>query len=408
MEKTITAEQLRSAIQDAVSAEVRAAMKDFADGELKKLSRTPRPGEGNKILNPESFLDDKGQVEKGASGFRGLREFCFTIATNKGDSRLENLIASKALTEGDPESAGILVPIEYQDQLIKLAIEKGKIFPLCSMTDMKTAECKVPVAASLDESSGQLYGGIEFAWIDEGAEKTEKDFKLQRVGLKAKKCVALCKASNELLEDSSPKAEAVLRDLFSDAFKNLMDNIVIQGTGAGQPQGILSAPCLYTVAKESGQAANTIVWNNIKKLMSRIYPDGRDFSYWIINDSCLDQIWNLSVPIGTGGSTVMIASGQGADIKPVPATLMSRPIIWCSHGSALGTKGDIILADLRQYLIGIRKALTIDVSIHVYFKTNYALFRIEARLDGQPVLPSTMKTRTNFEVSPFVTLATRS
>jgi len=400
-EKEFTLEDLKTLINGVVDEKV-----------LGVLSQTPHPIHGMKNItapgeaHKEQDLLFEKEVPKGPSGFRGLVEFCYTVATNKGDKRL--IPAAKGLEEGDPESAGNLVPIEYQETMLKLAIERGKIFPLCSMTPMRSAEEKFPVSMSLDESTGKMYGGIEFVWTDEGKAKSEKEFKLQRITLRSNTAAALCVSSNQLLEDSRPRADMVIRDLFTDSYKNMMDNIVVNGTGAGQPLGILHSPCLYTVAKESGQEAATIVWNNIKKMMTRMFPDGKDFCYWIINDECLEQIWDLNAVVGTGGSSVMVASGAGQDIKPRPQTLMSRPIIWCSHGSALGSKGDIILADLRQILIGIRKKMTIDVSIHRYFELNQALYRIESRLDGQPTCPSTMRTRTNFEVAPFVTLAART
>lgn len=402
--------ELKKEVVKSGLTQLNGRLDDEARGWLAKL------GDG-KEDDPKNimpyFEDNEGldilgedEVAVGPSGFRGLRDFCRVVAHNKNDSRI--IKVEKSLESGDPESAGALIPIEYSNVIIKLAIEKGKIFPLCRMTKMTHAEQKIPTALSLDESAGKLYGGIEFLWVDEKGDKTEKDFKLQRINLRANTCAALCRASNQLLEDSSPKCEAVLRDLFSDAFKNFMDNEIVNATGAGRGLGILAAPCLYSVAKESGQAANSIVWKNITKMMMRMYPDGKDACVWLIGDDCLDEIWNLQIPIGTGGSSVMLASGQGGDIKPRPQTLMSRPIIWNSHGSALGSKGDIMLCDLNQMLIGIKKQLTIDVSIHVHFKTNQSLFRIESRLDFSPIWPSTMKTRTNFEVAPFVTLAARN
>lgn len=399
--KTKFAKAAREQLADQVDAESQRWLDQLERGE----GALPNIMPASYSETDDLFGDD--EIPTGPSGFKGLVDFCRTVAHNKSDSRLVIDKAEKGLESGDPESAGVLVPIEYSTDIIKLAIEKGKIFPLCRMTKMTAAEQKIPTALSLDESSGNLYGGITFLWVDEKGDKTEKDFKLQRINLRANTAAALCRASNQLLEDSSPKCEAVLRSLFSDAFKNFMDNEIVNGAGAGRGLGILAAPCLYSVAKEAGQAATTINFRNVTKMMMRMFPDGKDNCVWLINDECLDQIWNLNQVVGTGGGNVMIASGTAQDIKPRPTTLLSRPIIWNSHGSTLGQKGDIILADLRQMLIGIRKYLSIDVSIHVHFKTNQSLFRIESRLDFQPIWPSTMKTRTNFEVAPFVTLAKR-
>lgn len=403
--------ELKKKMAQAGIDQLDGRLDDEAKAWLQKL--TQEEEDPKNIMPDDGMGDDKDlffedEVPVGPSGFKGLRDFCRVVAYNKNDPRLVKEKVEKSLESGDPEKAGVLVPPEYSKVLIKMAIEKAKIFPLCDMTKMTAAEQLVPVAASLDESGGKLYGGIDFSWTDELSEKQEKDFTLQRVRLRARTAAALCKASNSLLEDSSPRAEKVIRSLFSDAFANFMDNQIVNGKGAGRGVGILSSPCLYTVAKESGQGTATIVWKNITKMMTHMYPDGQDYCAWLIGNECLDEIWDLNIPIGTGGSSVMIASGTGQEIKPKPTTLLSRPIIWNSQMQALGKKGDIALVDLRRMLIGMRKQLTIDVSIHVYFTTNHTLFRIESRLDFQPVLPSTMKTRTNFEVAPFVTLQART
>ena len=252
---------------------------------LKKLGQMPHAEKGLRNLAPGaapddevkgSFLEDR-EVPKGTSGFHGLRDFLFTIAKSPGDERLVS--AAKAMTTGDPEAGGYLVPPEYSARLISLAIEAGHIFPLCQSTPMKSNELRAPVAVSIDESSGELYGGVKFSWVDEGAEKPEKDFKLKEVGLQAHVLAALCKSANQLLEDSSPRIESVIQEAFSKSYAWTLDDVVINGTGAGMPRGShRGAPCTYTVPKESGQAAGTIVWKNIQKMFARLWPGSKESS----------------------------------------------------------------------------------------------------------------------------------
>jgi HK97 family phage major capsid protein len=379
---------------------------------LRKLERTPGPNDKN--IAPGAFMEEDfgmgfasdEEIPKGASGFRGMVDFLRTAAVSPGDTRL--VPAAKAQTIGDPEAGGYLVPPEYSGRLISLAVESGKIFPLCQSTPMKSNDIHVPVAASLDKSSGELYGGVKFAWVAEEGTKPEKEFKLKSIALSANTAAALCKASNQLLEDSTPRAEDVIKEIFSKSWAWMLDDVVVSGIGAGQPLGILNAPCLYTVAKESGQSAGTIVWKNVQKMFTRLWAESRDSKSlrWLINPEATEQILDLNQPIGTGGSSVIMAAGEG--VRPIPPKLLGIPIIWTSHASALGTKGDIILADMNMYLIGIRRTLTAAASIHKYFDTNHTLLRFEGRLDGQPIIPSTIKTRTNFETSPFITLAARA
>ena len=415
MEKSYTREQFDALIKDQVETRARAMVKPLLD----KIERTPGAG-GSKLFNPEYVGGDdverKGlfktlleteEVAAGPSGFKGLREWFRTVATNPGDSRL--ISANKAgLTEADPESGGYLVPVEYAGRLITLGIETARIFPLCQSMRMTAAEMKVPVAASLDESGGLLYGGISYAWVDELGTKPEKELKLCRITLKANVAAALVRASTQILEDSTPRAEAVLNDLFGRAWGNTLDHAVLNGSGAGQPLGIIGAPGTYVVAKESSQAAATIVLKNVQKMWARLHTSSKELSAlrWFIKDECVEQITSLNMPVGTGGAPAFLISGDA--VQPIPKTLMGIPIVWTSHASALGTKGDIILADLDAWLLGIRRELTAAVSIHLHFDTNETTFRFEARVDGQPILPVKIKSRTGFEQSPFVVLADRA
>ena len=190
----------------------------------------------------------------------------------------------------------------------------------------------------------------------------------------------------------------------------MMDNCILRASGAGQPLGILAAgnTALYSVAKESGQTAATIVWDNIKKMYGRLWEESRESKSlrWVINPEATEQILSMVQVAGTAGSSVIVASGT-ADIRSRPKTLLDVPILWSSHASALGSAGDISLIDFDQYLVGTRVPLSVKVSIHRYFEKNQTLFLGEWRGDAQPICPSTIKTRSNFECSPYVSLAKR-
>ena len=89
---------------------------------------------------------------------------------------------------------------------------------------------------------------------------------------------------------------------------------------------------------------------------------------------------------------------------------MGKPVIPIEQCQALGTAGDIILADMSQYVFAYRELQT-AMSIHVYFTTDRSLFRFVMRVDGQPKLASAItpyKGGSSNSLSDFVTLETRS
>jgi HK97 family phage major capsid protein len=85
-----------------------------------------------------------------------------------------------------------------------------------------------------------------------------------------------------------------------------------------------------------------------------------------------------------------------------------RPVIAVEQCPALGTVGDIILADLRHYIIidgGINPAISADVR----FLNDEIVWRFVLRVDGKsafasPITPYAGSTTR----SPFVALASRA
>jgi HK97 family phage major capsid protein len=90
-------------------------------------------------------------------------------------------------------------------------------------------------------------------------------------------------------------------------------------------------------------------------------------------------------------------------------TLMGRPLYAIENCSAVGTVGDIILADLGQYIMIDKGGPQFASSIHVKFIYDETTFRIVFRCDGQPAWNSALTPKDNSStVGPFVTLAARS
>ena len=77
--------------------------------------------------------------------------------------------------------------------------------------------------------------------------------------------------------------------------------------------------------------------------------------------------------------------------------------------SALGDVGDIILADLSQYLTIEKGGLQSASSIHVQFVTDETAYRFVVRNNGQPIWNSALTPYKGAnDLSPFVTLAERA
>lgn len=326
----------------------------------------------------------------------------------KLNRRYADELKATGMSEGTLADGGALVQTEFSNALLQRAYEQGAIMS-------RTA--KQPIgpnynaysALLLDESSradGSRSGGVQMYWLNEGGTYTASRPKFRRVELKLEKLIGLVYATDENLQDAA-QLEGIIAREFPKEFDFKAEDAIINGTGAGMPLGILSSAATVSVAKETGQTAATVVFANIVKMWARMYAPSRANAAWLINQDIEPQLMQLSLPVGTGGLPAYMPA-NGLSERPF-ATLMGRPVIPVEYCATLGTVGDIILADLSQYLVVNKGGLDVASSIHVQFLTGEQAFRFTSRLNGAPLWHAalTPKNGTN-TLSPFVTLATRA
>jgi HK97 family phage major capsid protein len=249
-------------------------------------------------------------------------------------------------------------------------------------------------------------GGILGYWAGEATEKTKSKPKFREIDLTLKKLVGLCYATDELLQDASA-LESFIRSAFVAEFGFLLDDAIINGTGAGQPLGILNAGCLVQVDKETGQKADTVVFENVIKMWSRLFPASQSNSIWLINNNVYPQLFQMSMAVGTGGVPVYMPAG-GINNAPY-GTLFGRPVIAIEQCPTVGDLGDIILADMNGYVLAEKGGISSDMSVHVRFEFDESVFRFVLRVDGQPVRASALTPyKGSSTLSHFVGLQVRA
>ena len=309
------------------------------------------------------------------------------------------------MSEAVSGDGGFLVPEEFRAELLRIALESGTVRPRARVIPMAVPTVRIP--AILDTSHATtVFGGVNILWAAEAASiSTVTQPAFAQVVLTAKKLTGYTIASNELLADSAISLEALIMQMFGDALAYFEDDAFIAGTGAGQPLGVLNAPALISVAKETGQAATTLVYENLVKMFSRMLPQSLGRAVWYAHPDVFQQLAQMSLNVGTGGSAVWISNMVGGP----PATIFGRPVIFTEKAETLATAGDITFADFGYYLIGDRQAMQIAGSPHVNFTTDEMTWRFVQRVDGRPWVQSALTPRNGTNtMSPFVNVATRS
>jgi HK97 family phage major capsid protein len=325
------------------------------------------------------------------------------------DPRLRNTRAISGLGETVPSDGGFLVQQDFSNELLQQVFQTGILASKCRRITISGNANSIKING-VDETSraSTRSGGILGYWEEEAAEKTASKPKFRKIELSLKKLIGLCYATDELLQDASA-LEGVIRQGFVSEFGFLLDDAIINGTGAGQPLGILNAGCLVSVSKETGQKAATVVAENVIKMYSRIFAQSRPNAVWLINQNIEPQLMTMSLSVGTGGIPIYMPAG-GLSGQPY-GTLFGRPVIAIEQAATLGTVGDILFADMGGYLIAEKGGIQSDMSIHVRFTYDESCFRFVLRVDGQPVRASALtpyKGTVTASQSHFIALESRT
>lgn len=295
---------------------------------------------------------------------------------------------------------GYSVPAEFLPRLMQVASENSVVRPRATIIPMSSRSAHVPV---LDQTStpsaGEtaFFGGLSARWTEEAQSITETEPTFKQIEMVAHELSGYSKVSNALLADNAVGLEALLVNLFGRAIGWFEDYAFLRGNGVGKPIGVLNANALISVTR-SGASAFALA--DAAGMLARLLP-GWDPSntVWAINPTVLAKLFQMT---DTEGHVVFI---NNAREKPV-MVLFGIPVAVTEKLPALNTVGDVMLLDLRHYLIGDRQQVEIAFSEHVAFLNNQGVWRFVSRVDGQPWVRSVVTlSGSSTTLSPFVALA---
>ena len=385
---------------DGYESEIRSWDESISRAE-KMLAIDP---EDRSIEQPEvKPTPSKGEEKRFATfGEQLLAAYRAAAPGGKIDERLTTRAAS-GLNETNPSDGGFLVQQDFVTELLKRTYETGILASRVKKIPISTNANGMKINA-VDEDSranGSRWGGVQTYWEGEADELTGSKPKFRQLELSLKKLTGLCYATDELLQDAAA-LEAVIRQAFAEEFGFKIDDAILDGSGEGEPLGILNSGAIVKVEKEKDQT-DTITVENLIKMWNRLWARSRGNAVWYINQELEPYLYTLKL----GDKPVYIPAG-GLSEKPY-GTLFGRPVIPLEQCNAAGEVGDIILADIGQYLLIDKGGIKSASSIHVRFLYDENVFRFIYRVDGKPIWNKPLSPyKGSASVSPFVTLAKRS
>ena len=280
---------------------------------------------------------------------------------------------SNVLQEGIDPQGGYLVPDEYDKRLIDILTEENVMRTLG--TNITTSgEHKINIAATKPAA----------AWIEEGGTLTFGDATFDQIILDAHKLHVAIKVTEELLYDNAFNLENYILTQFGKALSNAEEDAFINGTGIGQPLGILAetggAQVGVTSASSTKVTADEII--NLVYSLKRPY---RKNAVFLANDVCVAELRKLK---DNNGQYLWQPSLQAGEPDRVLGYKVYTPPYF-PVPTAGGTA--VAFGDFSYYNIGDRGTRSFAELKELFAGNGMIGFVAKERVDGKLVLPEAIK-----------------
>ncbi len=359
---------------------------------------------GNISVTENVASDPKG-------GFAMVGDFMKSVHSASAAIRNGNAIDKRLLIgaaapgsfagEGAGADGGFLIPPEFSASIFDLSLTDNAFLPLTDQVNVAGNGMSFPN----DLTTPWGTNGIRAYWQGEATAGTATKPVFGLSQLRLKKLMALVPVSDEMLDDGAALSTYLPKKIGA-SIQWKTNEAILLGSGAGLPQGALNSGAVVTVAKDSGQATNTLTALNLANMIARLPEGSFPNAVWIINNDVLPALFTLTL----GNYPIYLPEGAIGSIQGNPyGTLLGRPILVSQHANTFSSQGDVILVDLSYYqTITKVGGLQTATSMHLYFDADATAFRTTFRMDGQSKLSKAIDpAKGSTKMSPFVQLAAR-
>jgi len=315
----------------------------------------------DRAIVPESQRSEKANKENPTSD--EARASAAFWATMRGKDTAEQRADLKV---GTDSLGGYLVPDEFRKELIMALNEENIIRRFATAFPTSSGRLTIPVNSA--------HGSA--AWGNEESAYATSDETFAEVTLDAYKAKALIKVSEELLNDSAFPVESFLAVEFGRRLGKLEEEAFINGTGSGQPTGIVGGSTLGTTAA----ATNAITADELTDLYHSLARPYRSRATFVMNDSTIKMIRKLKTGVSSDNTYLWQAGLKDGE----PDRLFGRPVVPSEFMPAPTTAlKAIIFGDISYYYIADRQAMSMQRLVELYAGNGQVGFRQFKRTDGK-------------------------
>lgn len=367
-----------------------------------------RFGLGQQVVdawNVEMGRDVRGEAKRRLEKMENRRQFIRNMYVSRADYPTQQ--------EAVVSKGGIFLETERSFELMTHGFNNGVLASKCRRMSMGGAVAMHEIYGFWENSrkDGDRFAGLRFVPIEELEEVVRQAMDFQNLfRIQPRKVGAGFNMSEELARDV-PMVESIIMDLFKNSWARDVDWYIMNANGGKEPGvGIMNAKALLTIPKESGQAANSLVNENILNMQMHMPAGSWGGAIWVFNQFHWGNLHGLYFPTGDDGELSRLfrpsATATGESV------IGNRPAIPIEHIQPIGRAGDIAFIDLNYMLLTDKGGMRTGSSVEVEFWSGQKSVKLTTEIDIQPLYKDKVQVYADEPglekyVSPFIVLAER-
>ena len=199
-------------------------------------------------------------------------------------------------------------------------------------------------------------------WLAEGDALTDSGMTFNSIGLKPKHVGAITELSRQLLQQSNPSIEALVRDDFINVVSLAIDKALIHGDGVKEPEGLLTA------ATGTGTLA-TLSWATVLTVLQGLALKNIMPNAWLTHPKVATILRKTLREAGLPG--YLLDNGQ---LAGVPVAVTNQ----LAEKAGAPAKGRIIVGDFSEMIVGTWGS--VDILTNPYAEGPYSRGAVQVRI----------------------------
>lgn len=302
-------------------------------------------------------------------GLVGARQMDAELAKS---IKMAGIGEAKALSLGDDTAGGFLAPPDFVDEIIKAIVLFSPVRQVAQVRTTSNRSVLIPVRK----------GVYAAQWVSETGTRSETTgLKYGQEEVPNHELYSEVLISNQDLEDAAFDMDQQLQQEASEQFAVAEGKGFVNGTAAGQPEGIMTNSAI--VAVHSGNAS-ALTYDGLANLFYGLKTGYAVNATWLMNRKTIGLIRQIV----DGNQRPLWEPGFPGFDKIQPPTIFGRPYVETPDMPDVGAGTyPIAFGDFKRgYLIVDRVQMVVQRLVEKYAEQGQVSYLVRKRVGGQVVL----------------------